>query len=455
MNDQRDTIFALATTQGKSGVAILRISGSKAGDILFTLGIATTPEPRLAKLCTLRSPYNGEIIDRCLVIFFPAPASFTGEDVVELHIHGSRAIIRELISVLGKIDGLRIAEAGEFSRRAFLNQKMNLTELEGLADLIDSETSMQKRQAMRQITGELHNLYEQWRKDILSVLAQVEAYIDFPDEDLPDNLNKEFNKKISALVSSLDEHLNDRSGIIIRDGFHAVILGAPNVGKSSLLNALAKRDVAIVSDIAGTTRDIIEVHLDLDGHALTITDTAGIRESKESIEEEGIRRALKRAEVADLKIVMFDATSSSLDKKSLKLVDKNTIVALNKTDLKKPSAEHRTPNTEHFKNALCVIPLSIKKKTGLDSLLNEISAFLSEKFSPSSSPVFTRERHRISLQKSKELLDQFLVGRKKKIAIELSAEELRMAAREIGKITGRIDVEEILGEIFSSFCIGK
>jgi tRNA modification GTPase len=443
-----NTIFALTTLEGKSGLSVFRVSGSRAGDCFSSFGLKERPKPRVATLASLHHPKTSEVIDKGIVLWFPAPASFTGEDVVEFHLHGSRAVIKEMLAALGQIDGYHMAEPGEFSLRAFDNQKMDLTELEGLADLIDAETSMQQRQAIRQMSGELERLYEGWRAAILSILAKVEAYIDFPDEDLPKDLSDHFNEEVKNLISTIEEHLSDRRGEIIRDGFHAVILGAPNAGKSSLLNALAKRDVAIVSEVAGTTRDIIEVHLDIAGYPpVTILDTAGIRENPDMIEKEGIRRALAHADNADIKIVVIDS-SATPDAKTLELIDEQTIVIASKSDLTNKNATLELPNTRPIR-------VSVETGEGLDNLLDIIEAKLSNKITPSTSPTFTRERHRICLTMCSAALSRFLTAIETQTEIELCAEELRLAATELGKITGHINVDEVLGEIFSSFCIGK
>lgn len=448
MEKNNDTIFALSTLEGKSGIAVIRISGQASVNAFKLFGIKNKPEPRLATLVKLTRRDTGECLDNALCLWFPSPASFTGEDVVELHLHGSRAVIRETLNLLGNLEGFRMAAPGEFSLRAFENGKMDLTALEGLADLIDAETVLQQRQAMRQMSGELSNLYEDWRRQILSILAKTEAYIDFPDEDLPMELVEEFSRQIDKLYGSITMHLSDRRGQIIREGFHAVILGAPNVGKSSLLNYLAKRDVAIVSEIAGTTRDIIEVHMDLDGYPLTVSDTAGIRKSEEAIEKEGISRALDRAKNADFKIVMLDSSTKDIAAETLRLIDDKTILAVNKSDLGQPSFDNSQLDLEPML-------VSIKTGQGMDALIERVGELLKDSFTPSTSPLFTRERHRKCLEISLAGLKKFKSLISAGSPIELCAEELRAAANALGQITGKIDVEELLGEIFSSFCIGK
>ena len=429
-----ETIFGLASGLGKSGVAVIRISGSNATAALAALGVKP-PKPRQAELKTLKS--GGLSIDRALVLYFKAPHSFTGEDVVELHTHGSRAVVKKLFEVLSTLPGTRLAEAGEFSRRAFLNNKMDLTEAEGLADLIDAETTAQARQAMRQMEGELGRLYEKWRVAIIKNLANMEAYIDFPDEDLPQSLKDEITNGLQKFQNEIAQHLNDgHRGEKIREGIYVVIIGAPNVGKSSLLNYLSKRDAAIVSDIAGTTRDVIEVNLEIAGLPVTLADTAGLRASADAIESEGIKRALNRASRADLKILLLDAADLSPD---LSLADENTIIVMNKID----AAKNEQTKAD--------IAISVKENTGLDALMQLLETKLAEKFALSEAPLITRQRHREALIQAQSCLGNISFQN----PIELVAEDLRHAAFNIGRITGRIDVEDILDEIFSSFCIGK
>lgn len=429
-----ETIFGLASGLGRSGVAVVRISGKAATKALETLGVKT-PAPRVAELRTLK--FKNEAIDRALILYFNSPNSFTGEDVVELHLHGSRAVVKKIFEVLSSIPNIRLAEAGEFSRRAFLNNKMDLTEAEGLADLIDAETTAQARQAMRQMEGELGRLYEKWRVGVIKNLANIEAYIDFPDEDLPASLKKEIADGINNFRSEIAGHMNDNHrGEKIREGIYVVILGAPNVGKSSLLNYLAKRDAAIVSDIAGTTRDVIEVNLEIAGLPVTLADTAGLRESADVIESEGVKRALARAERSDLKILMLDSADKNPD---VSLADENTIIVLNKVDV--------TPQQVRGDD----IGVSITKNIGLDELMKVLEEKLAAKFRQTEAPLITRARHREALNAALDCLNDISFEK----PIELIAEDLRHAAFSIGRITGRIDVEDILDEIFSSFCIGK
>jgi len=434
------TIFALSTPPGKSGVAVIRISGNNAVNALVALGYKAVPTPRLATLAKLSSPDTNMLIDEVLFIYFKAPSSFTGEDIVEIHCHGSRAVISAISMVLLTLPGFRLAEAGEFSRRAFMHGKMDLTRAEGIADLIDAETSAQQRQALRQMSGELETLYENWRSQLIHVLAYIEAYIDFPDEDLPPSVIEEITIEVAALREAMSAHLADnRRGEKIRDGLTITIIGAPNAGKSSLLNWLAKRDVAIVSQVAGTTRDIIEVHLDVGGYAVVVSDTAGLRDSHDEIESEGIRRAIERARSADLKIAVYDATQNDIDEATQVLIDKNTIIIANKIDL---------PGAKSLGNAM---PVSVKTGQGGQALLSYIEKVASEMLGTSESPIISRARHRQHLLNCANQLQLFDLYKD----IELSAEDLRRAAVHLGQITGRIDIEMVLDEIFSAFCIGK
>ena len=427
------TIFGVATSPGKAGVAIVRISGDSALDAARRLG-AEGLGVRVAELRKLI--FEGELIDEAVVIYFKAPHSFTGEDVVELHTHGSTAVLKRLLAILTEMPNLRLAEPGEFSRRAFENGKMDLTEAEGLADLIEAETASQHKQAMRQMQGKLGEIYDKWRAEIIESLAFIEAYIDFPDEDLPPELVERLNKKIDNLKSAIGNHLNDNHrGEKLRSGLHAVIIGAPNTGKSSLLNYLAGREAAIVSATAGTTRDVIEVQMEIGGYQITIADTAGLRETKDEIENEGIRRALQHAENADIKILMFEAGSEDVQTKSM--IDENSIVVTNKID----KAETKLAGAQ----------ISLKTGEGLDGLLNILSKKVVEKFGIGESPMITRARHREALIKALAALQNFSLEK----PIELAGEDLRYAAYEIGRITGKIDVDDILDVIFSQFCIGK
>ncbi|MDE3036972.1 MAG: tRNA uridine-5-carboxymethylaminomethyl(34) synthesis GTPase MnmE [Pseudomonadota bacterium] len=440
-----DTIFALATPPGKSGVAIIRLSGQQSLPALRRLSGLAPPAPRMAQYVTLCAQAGG-IIDRGLAIYFKSPHSFTGEDVVELHIHGGRAVIKELLDVLGAEDGLRPAEPGEFSHRAFVNGKMDLMEAEGLADLVDAETSAQKTQAMRQMQGEMSARHEDIRQRIVQALAYLEAYIDFPDEEIPESVLAQLAGNIKTLQSVITGALADhKRGERLREGISIVILGAPNVGKSSLLNAMAKREAAIVSAQAGTTRDIIEVHMDIAGYPVVLADTAGLRAAGDAIEEEGVRRALARAGEADIKLVLFDGSQPNVsDAPGLALMDESALAVVNKSDI---MILH--DNILTFKQK----PIYVSAKTGqgIELLLKAIEENILAFFSGGSTPFITRSRHRALLTDAADHLGRSLAD----IPPELKCEELRLAAQAIGKITGKIAVDDVLDVVFSQFCIGK
>ncbi len=438
------TIYALSSGHGKAGVAVIRVSGPSAGDTLRQFA-GDLPRPRLAAHRTLRHPQTGDVLDDSLIIWFPAPASFTGEDVAELHIHGGRAVIEGVFRALDSFETLRPAEPGEFTRRAFENGKLDLTEAEGLADLIDAETEAQRRQALRQSSGALRALYDGWRLRLIEALASIEAELDFSDEgDVPDEVAKASQSAVTALRDEIAAHLADkRGGEILRDGLRVVIAGPPNAGKSSLMNALARRDVAIVSAEAGTTRDVIEVRLDLGGFPVILTDTAGIREASGEIEQEGIRRALERANDADLILWLHDAADPerSPPPAIAETGGAKTIEIVNKVDLA-PKAD---PGGR--------IAISVKTGEGLDRLLTRLTGEVHAAADIGESPAITRARHRRELERCTAALGQFLAG--DFAQLELRAEDLRQAATALGRLTGRVDVEDILDKIFSEFCIGK
>ncbi|MDF2964661.1 MAG: trmE [Rickettsiaceae bacterium] len=441
-----DTIFALSSAPGKAGVSVFRISGINALRAIDIICPDVTLKPREAQLVNLYSPENNIIFDKAIVIYFKAPNSFTGEDVIEFHTHGSIAIGNMLIESLMSIEGLRLAEPGEFSKRAFLNNKMDLTAAEGLADLIEAETSQQVRQAIRQMSGELEKLYEGWRHDLLKIQSLLEAYIDFPDEEIPDSVLDGVNANLCRLKQAINSHLNDNTrGERLRNGIKLAIFGPPNAGKSSLLNYLARREVAIVSTKAGTTRDVLEIHLDINGYPIVIADTAGIRATEDEIEAEGIKRAQIAASQADIKIFIFDiAEGMPKDSHFLELIDDNTIIIANKIDLK-----HQRQNISYQGNK--VLALSVKEKAGMELLLDEITRKAETLARPSETPAITRLRYRKSLNEALILLSNFNFDKD----IVLAAEDIRLAARALSQITGKISVDEILGEIFANFCIGK
>ncbi|MFT6106400.1 MAG: tRNA modification GTPase [Rickettsiales bacterium] len=439
-----DTIFAPITAISKSAIIVLRISGDRTLFCLENLGVFQKFEDRKSNLCFLKK--DGKILDQALITFFKNPHSFTGEDVAEIAIHGSIYILDQITKSLLELTNVRLAEAGEFSKRAFLNEKMDLVQAEAIVDLIESETEAQHNQALRQMQGELGKIYEDWRHEMIAVTANIEAFIDFPDEDLPQNIIDDLESRVGNLNRQIKEHLNDnRRGEKIRQGLSLAIIGAPNVGKSSLINYLAKSEIAIVSEIAGTTRDVIDVHLNIAGASVIISDTAGIRETENSIEKEGVKRALKKAELADLKIFVSDL--NGLDDFDNNLIDSKTILVINKIDLTKIDFE----KIKSIKLNHQPILISLKEKTNLDILLEELEKKVKDLAGSSSSPLITHARYRHSLEKIVENLEKFSLSKN----IEFAGEDLRLAIREIGKITGRVEVDDILDVIFSGFCIGK
>jgi tRNA modification GTPase len=441
MSEGPDTICALSSGAGRAGVAVIRLSGPLSSAVLGKLG-GTLPEPRRAALRRLKDPRSGEVLDRGLVLWLPAPASFTGEDMAELHVHGGRAVAARAIGAALSVQGVRLAEAGEFARRAFDNGKLDLTEVEGLADLINAETEAQARQALAQAEGSARALFESWRDDLIKAQALAEAGLDFADEaDVAADAAVEADACVGELLASILQHLADRRGERLRDGFRVVIAGPPNVGKSSLLNALARRDVAIVSEEAGTTRDVIEVHLDLGGLPVIVTDTAGIREAQGAVEAEGVRRTLVKLGDADLVLWLVDATEPQWEPNSPDLLANAVhLRVLNKID---------RLNSLHLAGG---IALSAKTGAGISELVEILANRAEESLAAGEPAVVTRARHRAELEAAAEALSRF---REERGGPEIKAEELRLAARHLERLTGRIDVEEVLGAIFSEFCIGK
>src|SRR5665213_3865816 len=430
-----DTIFALSSGLPPAGVAIVRVSGPGVRFGLETL-IDSVPEPRRAILRSVRAR-DGGIIDRALVLFFPRPASFTGEDVAELHLHGGRAVVAAALAALGALPGFRPAEPGEFTRRAFANQRMDLTQVEGLADLIAAETEGQRRQALRQADGALGRQYESWRSALVRARALIEAELDFAEEeDIPGGVSVQSWDIVRGLEKEIVNHLADRRGERLRDGAEIVILGPPNAGKSSLLNAIAKRDAAIVTPEAGTTRDLIEVRLDLDGYAVTLVDTAGLRETTSVVEREGIRRAEERARNADLVLWLIDASHPVTVAPPLP----GALSVLSKIDLAPGPAPAG------------VVAISAVTGAGIAVLLALVTGRVAALAPPVASPVFTRARHRAALEACLAAIrEASSVDR----PLELRAEDLRHAGDALARITGRIDVEDMLDVIFRDFCIGK
>jgi tRNA modification GTPase len=440
-----DTIYAPASATAKAGITVIRISGPNTKYAIECLG-SNVGQPRFAKLAKIFHPQTKNLIDECVTIYYQEPASFTGEDIVEMNIHGGRAVLDLTLDALSKIQGLRVAEPGEFSKRRFMNGKMDLTQAEGLMDLINAETEAQHKQALKQLAGELGSLYESWRAQLLKLMSLIEAYIDFPDEDLPADIIKNITKQVSFLNTEITDHLSDnQKGEKLREGFYIAIIGETNVGKSSLMNALAKRDVAIVSDIAGTTRDVIEIRLNIAGYLVTIADPAGLRTSNDFLEKEGINRTLDRAKNADLKILVLDAEKyHHTPQELLDLINENTVIVINKIDLFDEVKLSKIINRE-------AILISAQNGTGLNNLLQEINEYVLNFFSITDAPLITRQRHRENLERCKTCLEMFNLEKD----IELAAEDLRLASRYLSSLTGKIDVESVLGEIFSNFCIGK
>lgn len=434
-----DTVFALSTLLGKSGVAIVRISGSGAKKVLRDFGILKDISHGRFIFAKLFHPLTKSHLDDALVLYFMAPNSFTGEDTVEFHLHGSIAVVKGVISALGEMRYLRPALPGEFSKKAFLNGKIDLTKADALVNLINAETDIQKEVALRQLSGQLENLYESWRGKIISILSKLEALIDFPEDDLPQDIIKNVMSDILTIADSIAKHLKTSVyGEVVVRGVKIGIIGAPNVGKSSLLNFLAKKEMAIVSNIAGTTRDVIEVKVDFDGMPAIFYDTAGIRDTEDVIELEGVKRAKKVSEGSDINIYVFDVTNPESYKIMSGRDDPNTIMVENKIDLGSCSLDKS-------------IQISIETGEGLSRLLAILKELISELYTPSHDPVITSERYKIHLTKCLDFLHRFSSD----YNLEIATEYIRLAAIELGSITGKIEVEEVLDEIFSSFCIGK
>ncbi len=444
-----DTIYALSSGRGRAGVAVIRLSGQQAWSMAKAM-TGTSPVNRRAVRRRLKDPSTQETLDDCLCLGFEGPASFTGEDVVELHIHGGLAVIAGVLDVLGAQPGLRLSEPGEFTRRAFENGRIDLTEAESIGDLIEAETAAQRRQALRQGDGALARRCEEWRGSLLSTLAYWEAALDFSDEELPAELEEQTKQKISLLLGQILEKLDDGgAGERLRDGLRVAIVGPPNAGKSSLFNALAARDVAIVSDIAGTTRDTLEIHLDVGGHPIIIADTAGLRDAGDALEQEGVRRARHRAAEADLRVAVFDAADwPRCWAVHGEILRDETIVVINKIDLIAPRLAEEVNGIRPHK-------ISVKTGVGIAGLVEAIGATAAGGVVPGGEPVITRARHREALKACAEELRGFLDSPNLNVAPEMAGEHLRRATHELARVTGRVDVEDLLDIIFQDFCIGK
>jgi len=442
------TIYALSSGLGTSGIAVIRVSGKNSSEVVKKIIGTELPPPRVATLKKFNKNGGKELIDEGVILWFPAPNSYTGEDLAEFHVHGSRAVIKAMHLAISQVKNCRLAEPGEFTKRAFQNGKINLLKAESIADLISSETEIQRKQALKVMSGKSSDIFNSWRKSLLKILSHVEAKIDFPDEDLPKDIIINIQKISNNVLREIKKTLNDqRVGERIREGFKIAILGPPNSGKSSLLNYLSKRDVAIVSEIAGTTRDVIEVHLNLDGYPVIVSDTAGIRRSKNEIEKKGIKIALKKADAADLRLVIVSAKNVDFTSVLKGLLAKNAILVVNKSDLLKGKINKKLKKYEH-------ILISIKKESNINKLIIKIKSKLKNKFTNVEDTLITRERHRQNLINCVHHLEKF----KKKKSVQdfdKAAEDLRMATRHLGMIVGKVDVEELLGSIFNDFCIGK
>jgi len=439
----QDTIFALSSAAGRAGVAVVRVSGPDArrsGSLIK----GDLPQPRRAELRTLFDNKTNERIDIALIIVFPAPRSFTGENIVEIQCHGGRAVVDAVLTLLGGIEGFRSAEAGEFTRRAVENGRIDLTQAEAIADLVNAETEAQRRQALRQHEGALSDIYEKWRARLITAAAWLEASIDFPDEEIPDGAVEGAQAELVSIHDSISAHLKDgRRGEILRDGLHVAVIGAPNVGKSSLVNALAQREVAIVTDSPGTTRDVIEVRLDLKGFPVILSDTAGLREAVDSTEAEGVRRAKARAGSADVCILVVDGTAEQK-----MAVAKAEIVVFSKSDLvtKQRAAERETRDKKQD------LWISTKTGEGIDELIDQLTTLAGQNLSGDAPPL-TRARHRHALEEALTALKKALKEGQR--GTEIVAEEVRVALRALGRITGRVDLDEVLDVVFQDFCIGK
>ena len=442
------TIYALSSGSGISGIAVIRVSGKNTAEVIKKLTNSKLPPPKVATLKKFNKNGEKKLIDEGIVIWFPGPNSYTGEDLAEFHVHGSHAVIKAMQLAISKIKNCHLAEPGEFTKRAFQNGKINLLKAESIADLISSETEMQRKQALKIMEGKSSDKFNSWRQRLLKILSHIEAKIDFPEEDLPKNIIKEIQIISKNVLKEIKSAIDDqRVGERIREGFKIAIVGPPNSGKSSLLNYLSKRDVAIVSEIAGTTRDVIETHLNLDGYPVVVSDTAGIRNSKNEIEQKGIKIALKRAEDADLKLVIVSAKNVDFNSFLKKLLTKNAILVVNKSDLIKGNMNSKLKNYNH-------VLISIKEDLNVNKLIAKIKTKLKNQFVISEDILITRERHRQNLINCIQHLEKF---NKKKSSLDFdkAAEDLRLATRNLGMIVGKVDVEELLGSIFDDFCIGK
>ena len=442
------TIYALSSGPGISGVAVIRVSGKETISVIKALTSKNLPRPRVATLRKINNSNTFELIDEGIILWFPGPQSYTGEDMVEFHVHGSKAVVAAIQSSISQIKDCRLAEPGEFTKLAFQNGKINLLKAESIADLISSETEIQRKQAIKIMNGKSSNIFNKLREKLLKILSHIEAKIDFPDENLPKDILNNIKKISKEVLDDIEKILNDQKvGERIREGFKIAIIGPANAGKSSLLNHLSNRDVAIVSEIAGTTRDVIETHLNIDGYPVVVSDTAGIRESKSEIEKKGIKLALKRAEEADLRLVVIEPKNLDFTGFLKDIFDKNSILVINKCDLKHVQLNQQMKKLEH-------VLISIKNNTNIDLLISKIKKKLKNKFITNEDILITRERHRQHLVQCSDYLKNFNKKNESE-DFDKAAEDLRLATRHLGMIVGKVEVEEILASIFNDFCIGK
>jgi tRNA modification GTPase len=439
-------IFALSSGRGPAGIAIIRLSGKDANKISKIITKQKTLKSAEINLCKFYNPVDNNLIDEGILLWFPKPNSFTGDNLVEFHVHGSNAIVSLFLKVLSEQDDCRLAEPGEFTKIAFQNNKIDLIEAESIGDLINSETELQRKQAVNLVQGGASSHYNDLREKLIKALAYIEAKIDFAEDDLPEKVLQEVHKSIQDIYQQIKKILeDDKIGEKIREGFRVSIVGEVNAGKSSLLNLLSKREVAIVSEEEGTTRDVIETYLNLDGYPVILADTAGIREARNEVEKKGISLAIKKSSEADLKIVMIDNSSAKVNSKIEELIDTDSIVLLNKSDINDKQNHNYEADT---------VLISIKKNRNIDQLIKKLKEKLNNKFISTDNILISRERHRVKLNECLKEIDNFLQKDQKK-DIELAAEDLRIATRHLGSLVGKVDVEEILGSIFKDFCIGK
>jgi tRNA modification GTPase len=442
------TFYALSTGPGISGIAVIRVSGRETSKVIKMLTGRTLPEPRVATLRKINNTNTSELIDEGIILWFPAPDSYTGEDMAEIQVHGSKAVINALHAAISNIENCRLAEPGEFTKLAFQNGKINLLKAESIADLISAETEIQRQQAIKIMNGKSANEFNYLREKLLKNLSYIEAKIDFPDEDLPKNIFKNIKSSTDEVLKNIEKILNDKKiGEIIREGYKIAIIGPTNAGKSSLLNHLSNKDVAIVSEFAGTTRDAIETHLNIDGYPVVISDTAGIRETKDEIEKKGIKLSLNKAEEADLRLIVVDAKNLHFTDVLKRMLDYNSILVINKSDLLDVDIDPEIKKLNH-------VLISIKNNSNVDELILKIKNNLKDKLITSDNILITRERHRQHLQQCLDHLKNF--NKKNEVEdFDKAAEDLRLATKHLGMIVGKVDVEEILGSIFNDFCIGK